>query len=104
MTEWLNFFNQIKDTATASSLRRTPTTIIRKSTITSAQAIWDRFRENFTDDCMNRLDTLGSSINLPIEWSRKDCACDYGLLLLSGFLRDLGRNLTDSGIISPMHN
>lgn len=65
-SDWINFFNQIKDTAIASSLRRTLATIIENSTIINAQAIWDRFRENFTDDCVSHLDTLGSSMNPPI--------------------------------------
>lgn len=68
--EWVEFIGRIKDTATAFSLRMTLASIITNSLVTSAQAIWDQFKDFFTDDCQHRLSLYKDIINPPpADWT-----------------------------------
>ncbi|KHJ34368.1 putative transcriptional factor b3 [Erysiphe necator] len=103
-SEWVEFINQIKDTATAHSLRRTLASIIVNSSITSAQSLWDRFKDNFTDDCLHRLSTDREIINPPpSDWTEDECRYDYGLWLLGDILRDLNRDWASAYMSLPRH-
>ncbi|KHJ34269.1 putative transcriptional factor b3 [Erysiphe necator] len=88
--EWVEFIDQIKDTATGHSLRMTLASIITNSLVTSAQAIWDQFKDYFTDDCLHRLSLYRDIINPPpVDWAEDQCRYDSGLWLLGDILRDL---------------
>ena len=54
-SEWVTFFNQIKDTATANALRRTLATVIANTAVTCVRNLWDQFKDYFTDDCLHRI-------------------------------------------------
>lgn len=72
--EWVEFIDQIKDTATGHSLRMTLASIITNSLVTSAQAIWEQFKDYFTDDCLYRLSLNRDIINPPpANWAEDQC-------------------------------
>lgn len=103
-SEWVEFVNQIKDTATDYSLRRTLASIIVNSSITSAQSLWDRFKDNFTDDIPHRLLTDIDIINPPPStWTEDECRYDYGLWLLGDILHDLNRDWASAYMSLPRH-
>lgn len=68
-SEWATSFDQIKNTVTASTLLCTLATIIANTAVTYAQSLWDGFKDNFTDDCMHRLNSYEPFNPLPADWS-----------------------------------
>ncbi|POS83272.1 hypothetical protein EPUL_004396 [Erysiphe pulchra] len=92
-SEWVSLFNDVKDTSSASSLRRKFAAAIHDAVVHDPQALWDRFKIPFTDDCVWRMSRLGESLNSPpSDWSDDRLRFDFGLWLLETNLKDLGMN------------
>ena len=104
-SEWISFFNQIKDTATGASLRQTMAVIIANASLTDAKSLWERYIDNFTDDCLHRISQQQASLNPPpVGWTDDQCRTDYGLWLLGGNLMDFGRDWAATNLDPPIHS
>ncbi|KHJ33982.1 putative transcriptional factor b3 [Erysiphe necator] len=102
--EWVKFIDRIKDTATGHSSRMSLASIITNSLVTSAQSIWDQFKEYLTDDCLHRLSLNKDNINPPpSNWTEEQYGYDYGLWLLGDILRDLNRDWVSAYMSGPDH-
>ncbi|POS81753.1 hypothetical protein EPUL_005897, partial [Erysiphe pulchra] len=103
-SEWVSLFNEVKDTSSASSLRRTFAAAIHHAIVHDPQALWDQFKISFTDDCVWRMSRLGESLNSPpSDWSDDRRRFDFGLWLLEENLKDLGMDWAAARMSGPTH-
>ncbi|POS82027.1 hypothetical protein EPUL_006008, partial [Erysiphe pulchra] len=71
--EWISLFNEIKDTATAYSLRNQFAVILSNSEVLDPQNIWELFKDNFSDVCLHRILRLGNGLILPpTDWTEEE--------------------------------
>ncbi|POS82277.1 hypothetical protein EPUL_005188, partial [Erysiphe pulchra] len=103
-SEWISLFNEVKDTSSASSLRRTFAAAIHHAVVHDPQDLWDRFKIAFTDDCEWRMSRLGESLNSPpSDWSDDRRRFDFGLWLLEENLKDLDMDWAAARMSGPTH-
>ncbi|POS82754.1 hypothetical protein EPUL_006007 [Erysiphe pulchra] len=78
--------------------------ILNPSEILDPQRIWHLFQDNFTDDCLYRIRTMGDSLLLPPnDWSNEERRIDYDLWLLCVNLRDFGMDFAGARIRGSRH-
>ena len=103
-SEWISYFDEIRSFATASSLRRTFASAISFATVVDPQSVWDRFKDNFTDDCLYRIRTHGHQFHLPPDdWSDDSRRYDFGLWLLGENFSELNLTWESARMVGPRH-
>ncbi|POS84025.1 hypothetical protein EPUL_003771 [Erysiphe pulchra] len=103
-SEWFSLLNEVKDSSTASSLRQTFAAAIAHSTVSDPQSIWDRFKDDFSDDCLYRIRTNGERLAPPpSEWTEEQCRLDYGLWLFGENLKHLDIDWNTARLADPAH-
>jgi hypothetical protein len=90
-SEWISYFQEMKDVATAYFLRNQFVICLCNSEILDPHNVWNRFKDNFSDDCLYRISRHGDDLILPpAEWTDDERKYDYALWLLGNCLQDLG--------------
>ncbi|POS85852.1 hypothetical protein EPUL_001544, partial [Erysiphe pulchra] len=103
-SEWISLFNEVKDSSSTSSLRQTFATALANSSIIDLQGLRNRFKIAFSNDCLNRMQTLSHRLNpLPSNWSEEQCRFDFGLWQLGDNLRELNLECKDVRLSGPIH-
>ncbi|POS81869.1 hypothetical protein EPUL_006681, partial [Erysiphe pulchra] len=103
-SEWITLYNEVKDTTPDASLRYQFAVNLADSEILDPQRIWDLFQDNFTDDCLYRIRTMGDTLLLsPDDWCDEEHRIDYGLWLLGENLRDFGMDFAGARIRGSRH-
>ncbi|POS82014.1 hypothetical protein EPUL_005181, partial [Erysiphe pulchra] len=103
-SEWITLYNEVKDTTPAASLRYQFVVNLADSEILDPQRIWDLFQENFTDDCLYRIQTMGDTLlKPPDDWSDEERRINYSLWLLGENLRDFGMDFAGARIRGSRH-
>ncbi|POS88368.1 hypothetical protein EPUL_000099 [Erysiphe pulchra] len=90
-SEWFFLFNEVKDSSTASSPRRTFAATIAYST------------DDFSDDCVHRIRTNGERSPLLSEWTEEQYRLDYGLRLLGENFKNLDIDWNTARLAGPAH-
>ncbi|POS83006.1 hypothetical protein EPUL_006603 [Erysiphe pulchra] len=103
-SEWITLYNEVKDTTPTTSLRYQFAVNLADSQIFDPQRIWDLFQNNFTDDCLYRIRTMGDTLLLsPDDWCDEEHRIDYDLWLLGENLRDFGMDFAGARIRGSRH-
>ncbi|KAF5196720.1 Atp-dependent dna helicase, partial [Thalictrum thalictroides] len=103
-SEWISLYNEVKNTTSAACLRYQFAVNLADSEILEPQRIWDLYEDNFTDDCLYRIQRMSDTLILPpVEWSENERRIDYGLWLLGENLRDFGMDFAAARLRGSRH-
>ncbi|POS85259.1 hypothetical protein EPUL_004727, partial [Erysiphe pulchra] len=89
--DWITLYNDVEDNTPAASPRYQFAVNLAYSKILDPQRNWDLFEENFTDDCVHRLQTTKRRIH-------------YGYWLLGETLREFGMDLAAARFRGSEHH